>query len=459
MEAALAYATTNMQRFYAQLLDLIRIPSISTQPSHAADVQRAATWLAADMQRIGFDRAEILSMPEGRHPLVLGEWSGAGPDAPTVLIYCHYDVQPAEMSDGWQTTPFEPVERDGKLYARGSTDSKINVITQLKAIESLLNSKDKSPVNIKLLLEGEEESGSETINAFVAAHPDRLRADICVISDGGIVEPDQPSLVLGLRGIVGMEVQVTGPVRDLHSGHYGGNVHNPLQALCEIVAQLHDDNGSVTVPGFYDQVTVPDAAERAMLAAIDPWYDADWQRTAAAPEPWGEAGYSIHERAGIRPTLELNGMWGGYTDTGMKTVLPSTAQAKISCRLVPNQNPDRIYDLVRDHIARLTPSTVQATVSRQDQGAAAVRFPHDTGAMRAAGAAYAHSWGTPTIYEVAGGSVPIAHTLQDLAGEMVMMGYGYKGGQNHGPNEHIIIRNFERGIETAIRFLQLAGER
>jgi len=451
------YAQTHHDRFYAQLHDLIRIPSISTQPAHAADVQRAAEWLAADMRTVGFDRADIIKMPQGRHPLVLGDWNGAGDAAPTVLLYSHYDVQPAAMEDGWHSPPFEPTERDGKLYARGATDSKINVITQLKAIESLLATPHQSPVNIKLLLEGEEESGSENVYAFATQHGERLRSDVCVISDGGIVAPEQPSLVLGLRGIVTMELHVTGPARDLHSGHYGGNVHNPLQALSEIIAQLHDANGTVTVPGFYDQVFTPDAAERALLAGIDPWYEADWQQTANAPQPWGEAGYSIHERAGIRPTLEINGLHGGYTGDGFKTVLPARAMAKISCRLVPHQDPGRIFELVRDHIAHLTPPTVWTELVRLDAGAPAVRFPPDTRAMQAASQAYANNWGKPTLYEVAGGSVPIAYALQDAATEMVMMGYGYKGGQNHGPDEHIIIQNVARGIGAAIDFLQIVG--
>ncbi len=329
MTSAHDYAAANHDRFLDELKDLIRIPSVSSQPEHAADLLRAADWLASDMLRVGFDSAEIIKMPEGRHPLVLGEWSGAGPDAPTVLIYCHYDVQPAAMEDGWETPPFEVVERDGKLYARGSTDSKVNVMAQLKAIESLLAT-GGAPVNLKLLLEGEEESGSENINAFAAQHPERLRADVCVISDGGIVAPDQPSLVLGLRGIVTMELHVAGPVRDLHSGIYGGSVHNPIQALCEILSQLHDENGWVRVPGFYNDVLVPEGEERARLADLAPWFEADWQRSVAAPEPWGEPDFKLHERVGIRPTLEINGISGGYAGTGFKTVLPAKAMAKLS---------------------------------------------------------------------------------------------------------------------------------
>lgn len=457
MTTAAEYAAAHHARFYAQLLDLIKIPSVSTQPQHAADVRTAAAWLADNMRSIGMETTAIELMPEGRHPLVLGTWSGAGADAPTVLIYCHYDVQPAAMEDGWDTPPFTPTERDGMLYARGSTDSKVNLMSQLKAVESLLAT-GGAPVNIKLLFEGEEESGSENINAFAARHAERLRADACVICDGGIVAPEQPSLDLGLRGIVSMELRVDGPARDLHSGIYGGSVHNPLQALCELVAQLHAADGRVTVPGFYDDVYLPDAAERELLGGLDPWIEADWARVAAPPAAWGEPGFTVHERVGMRPTLEVNGLRGGYAEEGFKTVLPAYGLAKISCRLVPYQDPTRIFELVRARVAELTPPSVVATLTRLDEGAPAVRMAPDTRAMRAAAAAYTHAWSVAPIFELAGGSVPIAHTLAGVSTEMVMMGYGYKGGQNHGPNEHIVIGNFPRSIQAAIAFLENYAE-
>ena len=454
MSKAHIYAQENHKRFYAQLKELITIPSISTQPQHAADIQRAADWLVTDLHRIGFENVEQVTMPEGRHPSILAEWLGADSDAPTVLIYSHYDVQPAEMKDGWKTPPFEPAECDGRLYARGSTDSKINCMTQIKALESLFAAEGALPVNVKLLLEGEEESGSETLEAFAARHPQRLQADVCVISDGGIVAPEQPSLVLGLRGIVTMEVHVQGPARDLHSGHFGGNTHNPAQALCEIIAELHDDNGTVTVPGFYDDVRTVPPAERELLGAIDRWYNSNWEQTVAAPAVWGEAGYTIHEKAGIRPTLEVNGIHSGYTDVGFKTVLPARALARLSCRLVPHQEPEQIFRLVRDYLHELTSDTIHLEVVQLEAGAPAVRFPHDTRSLRTAAAAYAAAWNRTPIYEVGGGSVPIAHTLAGVCSEMVIMGYGYKGGQNHGPNEHIIIENFPRAISAAITFLE-----
>ena len=457
MTNAKEYARQNSPRFFEELLTLMRIPSISTQPEHAADVQAAAEWIARNMRTIGLE-AEIISMPAGRHPLVFGSWNQAGNDAPTVLIYCHYDVQPAEMEDGWTSNPFEPIIRDGKLFGRGAGDSKINVITQLKAVESLIAA-NAMPVNIKLLFEGEEESGGETITQFVQQHADRLSADVCVISDGGIIDPDQPSLVLGLRGITAMELHVHGPVRDLHSGHYGGNVHNPAQALCEIIAQLHDANGTVTVPGFYDNVVPLDPQERQRLAGIDPWYQADWQRGADAPQEWGEAGYSLQERAGIRPTLEINGIRGGYSGDGVKTVLPASAMAKISCRLVSNQDPERIVELVQSYVAQITPPTVRSEIVTMEMGAPAVYIPSSSKAMQAASTAYENQWDKPTLFEVAGGSVPITTAFQQIIDQTIMMGYSHKGSQAHGPNEHIYVRNFDLGIATAIEFLQLVGEK
>ena len=292
--------------------------------------------------------------------------------------------------------------------------------------------------------------------AFVAAHGDRLKAEVCVLCDGGIIDPDQPSLVYGLRGIITMELRVAGPERDLHSGHYGGNAHNPIQALAEIIARLHQADGAVAVPGFYDDVRVVDEAERRRLAEIDPWLEADWRATANAPQPWGEAGYSLPERIGIRPTLEINGIRGGYAEHGFKTVLPATALAKISCRLVPQQDPQRIYDQLRAYIAHIAPPTVKTELIRLEPGAPAVVFDPTSRAMRIAGAAYEKNWGKPALLERAGGSIPIAAALRACVAEMVFMGYTYKGGQAHGPNEHIYLKNFGRGIQTAIDFLQLS---
>lgn len=454
---ALSYARANASRFEAALIDLLRIPSISTLPEHVEDVERAAAWLIDEMQRIGLTRAEIFQKP-GCLPLVYGEWLGAGENAPTVLIYCHYDVQPARLADGWTSEPFVPTARDGKLYARGALDSKLHVIAHLKAAESLLASGGLK-VNLKLLFEGEEESGSEHIIDFVAEQAELLRADVCVVSDGSMPDPGQPVLPYALRGIVGMELVVTGPKRDLHSGHYGGSVHNPIQALAEIMAALHDESGRVTVPGFYDAVRPVDDEERAALAAIEAWTAAEWEMVAGAPSQWGEPGYTLHERIGARPTLEFNGISGGFQGEGTKTVIPAQASVKITCRLVPDQDPEQVYALVHDYIQRITPPTVQAELRLSDLGAPGILLDRHTQAMQAAMRAYEQAWGRRPLFSREGGSVPVIAALkQALACPLVIMPFGYKGGGAHSTDEFIYPEMLHKGIHTAIDFYRRLAE-
>ncbi|NWF68151.1 MAG: dipeptidase [Chloroflexi bacterium] len=450
------YAQTHAARFYEQLLALLRIPSISTLKQHAPDVRRAAEWLRADMQRIGL-RAQIFQ--RGHYlPLLYGEWLGA-PNAPTVLIYCHYDVQPAALEDGWTSDPFTPTERDGKLYARGALDSKMHVIAHLKALEALLAT-GQPPVNVKLLFEGEEESGSEHIFQFVAENHARLACDVCVISDGSMYDPQQPLLVYGLRGVTTYELRVFGPKADLHSGAYGGTVHNPIQALAEMLAQLHDAQGRVNVPGFYDDVRPLSADERAALAAVGAWVEKDWQHTAAAPQPWGEADYALQERIGARPTLEINGIAGGFAGEGFKTAIPSKASAKISCRLVPDQDPQRIYQCVRDYLAAITPPTVRSELIELEAGAPALLVERANPAMQAVAAAYERAWGRAPLWMREGGSVPVASVLQQaLHKPLVMLPFGYKGGRAHGPDEYIFPEMFHKGIAAALYFYAELAER
>lgn len=445
------YTQAHADRFLEQWKELLRIPSVSTLPEHAADVQRAAEWIAADMRRIGLPTVEIITQP-GRQPLVYGEWLLAGPDAPTVLLYCHYDVQPAERENGWSTNPFDPVEQEGKLYARGAVDSKNHVVAHLKAVETLLAT-GKPPVNLKLLFEGEEESESAHIFGYVAEHAARLAADAIVISDGSVPGLDQVTLDYGLRGIVALEVTVSGPQRDLHSGHFGGTVHNPIQALAEILAQLHDDAGRVAVPGFYDAVLPLTDIERSALAPRNTPAEAEWRAIANAPQPWGEPGYTLLERRGARPTLEINGVAGGFAGPGYKTVIPASARATITCRLVPDQEPLAVYDLIRDYIIGITPPTVRATVRLRDSGARGVVFPRDTLAMQAVVKAYEAVWGSTPQFTRAGGSVPVVDVLQrELRAPIVPMPFGHFNGGAHGPDEHAVIEMFYRGIKTAIRF-------
>jgi acetylornithine deacetylase/succinyl-diaminopimelate desuccinylase-like protein len=448
------YTRTHQARFKAELIELLRIPSVSTLPQHARDVEQAAAWLVAEMRRIGLTRAETFQK-SGTLPLVYGEWLGAGEGAPTVLVYCHYDVQPAQLSDGWTSDPFVPTERDGRLYARGALDSKMHVMAHLKAAEALLACGGLR-VNLKLLFEGEEESGSEHIIGFVAENPDLLRADVCVVSDGSMPDPGQPVLPYALRGIVGMELHVTGPGRDLHSGHYGGTVHNPIQALAEIIAALHHADGRVSVPGFYDAVRPVDDDERAALAAIEPWTEAEWETVTGAPSQWGEMGYTLHERIGARPTLECNGINGGFQGEGTKTVIPARASAKITCRLVPDQDPEQVYALLKAYIGHITPHTVRAALRLTDLGAPAILLERSTGAMQAAAKAYERNWGRAPLFSREGGSVPVIVALrQALACSLVIMPFGYKGGGAHSTDEYIYPEMFDKGIHTAIDFYRL----
>lgn len=457
MPTAHEYARAHADDFKAQLIDLLKIPSISTLSAHAKDVERAAAWIVADMQRIGMTRAEIFQK-DGFLPLVYGEWLGAGEDAPTVLVYCHFDVQPAEITDGWDTDPFMPTEKDGKIYARGAVDSKSHVVAHLKAIESLL-ANGGAPCNIKLLFEGEEESGSEHIFEFVENHKDLLKADAIVVSDGSMPAVDQPTLVYGLRGIVTLQLTVQGPARDLHSGHYGGNVHNPIQALVEILDTLHDDNGTVTVNGFYDDVRELTAEEREVLTPIAPFMEQEWWDVTGAKMAWGESEFLLHERTGVRPTLEFNGIAGGFYGDGFKTVLPARATAKISCRLVPDQDPQQIYKVIREHIQRVSPPTVTVTLDELEMGARGVLLDRDSAPMRAAYEAYLRGWSVEPIFSREGGSIPVVEAFQrQLGTPIVLLPFGYKGGGAHGPNEHVYVDMFNKGVATAIHFYQVLPE-
>jgi acetylornithine deacetylase/succinyl-diaminopimelate desuccinylase-like protein len=447
------YAHANQSRFLEQLKDLIRIPSISTYPENAGDVQRAAEWIAEDMRKAGLT-VEIV--PTALHPIVYGEWLEAGPDKPTVLIYGHYDVQPAELEAGWKTPPFEPTEIDGVLYARGSSDDKGQMFAQLKAVEALLASEGKSPVNIKFIAEGEEEISSPNLGPFVRENLGRLAADVAVISDGGIIAPDQPAIVYALRGLTYMELHVQGPSKDLHSGGFGGGVHNPAQAIAEIIAQLHNPDGSIAVPGFYDDVLTLTPEEREEMKKTD-WSNEKWIENTGVTQPWGEPDYTLRERIGGRPTLEINGLLSGFTGEGAKTVLPAKAMAKISCRLVANQNPRHIYELIRDYVASITPPTVKSELRLLHVGEPAF-VDISAPAVQAAIAAYEKGWGSRPLFLREGGSIPIVADFQrDLELPVILMGFGLDTDGAHGPDEHYIIEMFYKGIDTAIHFLQEAA--
>jgi acetylornithine deacetylase/succinyl-diaminopimelate desuccinylase-like protein len=447
------YARDHAKQFREQLYELIRIPSISTEVARKGDVRRAAEWIANDMRRIGVNNVTLLET--GGHPVVYGDWLGAE-GAPTVLVYGHYDVQPAEMADGWTSEPFEPVERDGKIYARGSSDDKGQMFIHVKALESFLAANGKSPVNLKFMIEGEEEIGSIHLSEFIKANKERYKADVAVISDTGMRDINQPAITTGLRGLTYMQLEVQGPANDLHSGGYGGMVHNPALAIAQIISKLHDANNHVTVPGFYDDVLTLSAEERAELAnsAIT---ESALKAATNVPEVWGEAGYTLRERVSARPTLEINGLLSGWTGDGAKTVLPAKSMAKISCRLVANQNPNKIYDLVKAYIAQITPPTVTSELKLLSAGFPALVDIH-TPEMQAASRAYQRGWGAAPIYTREGGSIPVVADFKvELGLSTILMGFGMNTDGAHGPDEHYSVEMFHRGIDTAICFLEELG--
>lgn len=455
MTTAHDYATNNAEKFQQELIELLKIPSVSADPEFADKIREAADWLIADFNRTGLS-TELIEI-EGHHPLVYAEWMGAGTDAKTVLIYGHYDVQPAVMEDGWDTNPFEPIEKDGSLYARGATDDKGQFLTHAKAVESLLQSDDGLAVNVKFIIEGEEEFGGEAISEYVKESGDKLAADVCVISDSGMQTIEQPVIINALRGGIGIEVTVIGPKQDLHSGMFGGTVHNPAQALAEIITQLHKDDGSVAVPGFYDDVVELTDEEREEIAQIT-WDNVDWGEATGAPVPWGEEDYSLLERIGARPTLEITGMASGYYGEGSKSIVPHKAIAKISCRLVANQNPEDIEKKVIKFIDKLAPPTVQVEAKVLRTGAFPALIKTDTPAIQAAISAYEKGWGATPIFKREGGSIPIVSDFQNVLGlPVVMMGFGLNSDNLHGPNEHFSLEMFHKGIATSIHFLNELG--
>lgn len=450
MEKANQHAKNNAQTYLDQLKDLLRIPSISTDPAYKEEVKRAGQWVVDDMKRIGLS-AELITT--NRHPLAYGEWLGAGEDAPTILFYGHYDVQPASLEDGWETDPFTPVEKDGFLYARGSADDKAQFLIHLKAVESILQSEGKLPVNVKFLIEGEEESGGESILAYVYEHTDRLKADVCVVSDTSMGKTEEPVIITSLRGGIAMELHVTGPKSDLHSGAYGGAVHNPAQALAEIISKLHNTDGSISIPGFYDTVKPLTDADRQAIAQVN-YNEAELIAETGVPQSWGEPDFTILERIGARPTLEITGIAGGYYGEGFKTVIPQKAIAKISCRLVADQKPKEIFPLIEKFIAEITPPTVTSKLTMRGNGGLGATMDINNPMIQSAVQAYKHGWGYEPVFMREGGSIPIvAHIQQQVGAPVVMMGFGLNTDNLHAPNEHFSLDHFQRGIQTSIYFM------
>lgn len=454
-DPARQYSRAHGERFRQELHDFLRIPSISTDPAHAPDMERTAEWLVAHMRSLGLENAKV--MPTAGYPVAYGEWLGAGPDKPTVLVYGHYDVVPAEMADGWHTPPFEPVEKDGKIYARGATDDKGQLFIHIKALESYLKTADSAPVNVKFLIEGEEEVSSPNLVPFIKEHLDLLRADVCIISDTSMRSIEEPAILHSLRGMTYLEVEVQGPTDDLHSGLWGGAVHNPALALVEILGKLYNPDNTIAVPGFYDDVVPLTTEERAMIAKTD-LTEEQYKQSTGVPAIWGDANYNIRERISARPTLDINGLWSGWTGPGPKTIVPAKAGVKLSSRLVGNQDPHKIFEQIKNYIESIAPPTVKVSVRLITTGKAAL-FSFDIPEMQAASRAYEKAWGAKPVFTRGGGSIPVVAEIADLMGiPVVMMGYGLDDDGLHSPNERFSIEMFHRGVETAIVYLEKLAE-
>jgi acetylornithine deacetylase/succinyl-diaminopimelate desuccinylase-like protein len=454
-EKARTYSRKHSERFRHELHEFLRIPSLSGDPARADDVKKAAEWLAAHLHAIGIESAKV--MPTAGHPVVYGSWMGAGPDKPTVLIYGHYDVVPAALEDGWDSPPFSPVEKNGKIYARGATDDKGQLFIHVKALESYLEANGGAPVNVKLLIEGEEEISSPNLAPFIKEHLDLLKADVCVISDSSMGSIEKPAITHSLRGMTYIQLEVEGPKDDLHSGFYGGATHNPALALVEILSKLFNSDNTIAVPGFYEDVVQLTSKEREMIAK-NSLTEEEFKKATGVPGVWGDKNFTLRERVSARPTLDINGMWSGYSGPGPKTIIPAKAGAKLSSRLVANQDPDKIYKLLKKHIESITPPTVKVKVSLVTKGRPAL-IPFDLPEMQAASRAYANAWGHEPLFTRGGGSIPIVADICDMMKiPVVMMGYGLDSDGLHAANEHYSIEMFNRGIETAIVYLEELAE-
>lgn len=449
IETAIDWANARREQHLAELVELLSIPSISTDPAHQPDMQRATDWLLEHLRAIGLQSVEAL--PTAGHPLVYGEWLGA-PGAPTVLIYGHYDVQPADPLQAWHTPPFSPTVRGDNLYARGASDDKGQAFVYLKAIQAWMQTSGRLPVNVKLMLEGEEEIGSAHLLDLIVAQKARLAADVAVISDTHMLSPEQPVILYGLRGLAFMEIEVRGPAHDLHSGTFGGGVHNPAVVLCQIIGALQDDQGRISIPGFYDAVLPLEQDERALLAQA-PFAEGQFCQQAGVSNTWGEAGYTLLEQISARPTLDVNGLISGYTGEGVKTVLPAWARAKVSMRLVPKQDPDEIARLFTQYVESLAPDTVQIDVYAL-HGTEPVLIERDIPQMQAAVRALERGFGATPIFMREGGSIGVVSMLQkELGLAVILMGFGLPDDNLHAPNEKFHLPNLYRGIETSIAFL------
>ena len=438
------YLDENQDRFVAELSESLRIPSVSAQPEHRDDVKRCAEHLAERLRKLGMTR--VMVEPTAGHPIVYGEWMGA-PGKPTALLYGHYDVQPPDPLELWKTPPFVPTVRDGKLFARGAVDDKGQVFMHLNAIDAHMKLNGGLPINLKVVIEGEEEVGSESLEKFLVERRSELDADVIVVSDTAMLGPDQPALCYALRGILYTEIEVQGPASDLHSGHYGGAVANPANVLSAIIAALKDGDGRITVPGFYDRVRPWTAADREAFRKL-PFDEPAYLGAAGAPEPSGEKGYTTLERISVRPTLDVNGIWSGYIGEGAKTVLPGVAQAKVSMRLVPDQDPEELFGRFEAYLQKLAPPSVRLKVRNHHTALPFIMDPNHP-MLDAARRALARVWPKAPAMVREGGSIPVMSTFQKTHGlPCILMGFGLDDDQVHAPNEKFSLSSYFGGTKS-----------
>lgn len=442
------YLEANRERRLASYLEFLRIPSISALPEHAADCRAAAEWVAGQLRAMGVEHVEVSET--GGHPIVYGDWLHAG-DAPTAIVYGHYDVQPVDPIGEWETAPFEPFIRGDRVVARGAADDKGQIHIHLRATEALLATRGRLPINLRFVFEGEEESSSIHLDPWLEANRGRLAADLAVISDSGFFDGNLPAITIGLRGLEYVQIDVTGSPVDLHSGSYGGAVQNPANALAAIIAGLKGPDGRVRIPGFYDDVVPFTDADRAAFAAL-PFDEEAYREALGLPALFGETGFTTLERRGGRPTLDVNGMWGGFEGEGSKTIIPASAHAKVSCRLVANQDPDRIFELLRAYVLEIAPPGVRVAVHQLGGGRASLT-PIDHPATQAAARALAATFGRDPLYIREGGSIPICASLETILGlPVVLLGFTPPDDNAHAPNESMALSNHETAIRTVAAY-------
>jgi acetylornithine deacetylase/succinyl-diaminopimelate desuccinylase-like protein len=454
MERVVDFINVNRDRYVDELKQYLAIPSISALPQHAADVRRAAEWTADELKKVGLQNVRLIETPG--HPVVYGDWLGA-PGAPTILFYGHYDVQPVDPVDQWTSPPFEATVRDGEIYARGSADDKGQVFMHIKAVEAHLKQEGKLPLNIRFFIEGEEEVGSVHLDDFVRSHKDDLAADVVVISDSPMFDRGIPSICYGLRGLTYFQIDLRGSRTDLHSGSFGGAVANPAMVLAQMLAQMKDRGGRIKIPGFYDEVRELSEAERAEWKRL-PFNETKYRKELGAPKLFGESGYTTLERVWARPTFEVNGLLSGFTGDGAKTVLPATAMAKVSMRLVPDQDPQKIGDLFEAYLHKVAPKTVELTITRM-HGGKPWMTEFDNKYVRAAGRAIERGFGKPPVFNREGGSIPVVSTFQQELGlPSVLFGVGLPDENAHAPDEKLDLGNFHNGIiASAFLYQEIAS--